>query len=587
MIEYHGTGLMVPPNILESQTGTLSEIAQRQLVNTLSLLTERLAELEDATQGWDQINGASEREFSREFLRRITALSRLMFLKNPLINRPVSLQSYYVFGQGLNIAARHPAVNAVIQSFLDDPKNKPELTSQQAREMKEQTLQTDGSLFFVLFTNPSTGRVRVRSIVVDEIDDIITNPDDSRESWYYRRIWTQRGFDSATGFSTVQSRTAYYPDWRYRPSSKPSTIGGNPVEWTAPVYQIKVGGLDGMKFGVPETYAALDWARAYKSFLEDWATIVRAYSRFAWKATTPGGARGVAAARSRLSTTIGADDRTERNPPPTTGATFVAAAGSGSDLAPIRTAGATTSADDGRRMLLMVAAAVGLPESFFGDVSVGTLATAKSLDRPTELKFRSRQTLWADVHQDLLGYVVDQAVVAPLGPLNGTVTNDAEGERVITLAINPETSEPMDRNITVEFPPILEHSVTETINAIVSAGTLDGKTLAVPGLDFQKLITRLTLQALGVEDMDELLETLFPDPADGDAPPTVAANAGALEARARVVGALIEAGVPLESALILAGHPATEVTEILDAKRRQIGRDQLAAREDRIPEVTQ
>ena len=72
----------------------------------------------------------------------------------------------------------------------------------------------------------------------------------------------------------------------------------------------------------------------------------------------------------------------------------------------------------------MVAAATGLPESFFGDVSVGTLATARSLDRPTELKFHSRQTLWADVLRDLLGYVIDQAVTAPRGQLQGTVATD-------------------------------------------------------------------------------------------------------------------------------------------------------------------
>jgi hypothetical protein len=33
-------------------------------------------------------------------------------------------------------------------------------------------------------------------------------------------------------------------------------------------------------------YAALDWARAYKEFLEDWASIAKALSRFAWKSRT-------------------------------------------------------------------------------------------------------------------------------------------------------------------------------------------------------------------------------------------------------------------------------------------------------------
>lgn len=559
-----------------------------QYADTLDLFQERIAELELAQDdaGWRRMGGDDGNEFSREFLRRIVALSRLMFLKNPLVNRAVSLQAFYVFGQGMNVQAAHPSVNDVVQAFMDDRQNKAELTSHQARTMKEQTLQVEGNLFFVLFTNPATGRVRVRTLPTDEVAEIVANPEDAREPWYYKRTWTQTALDAGSGAPTTESRTAYYPDWRYRPSAKPGTIGRTPVEWATPVYHVRVGGLDGMRFGVPETYASLDWARAYKAFLEDWATITRALARFAFKVTTPGGARGVAAARTRLSTTIGTADGSERNPPPVAGASFIAAAGSGADLTPIKTAGATTSAEDGRRMLLMVAAATGLPESFFGDVSVGTLATAKSLDRPTELKFRDRQTLWADVHQDLLQFVIDQAVTAPRGPLGGTVAIDDEGERVVTLATDPETGEPADRSVTVEFPPILEHDQNATIASIVSAATLDGKALA--GTIDLKLTARLLLQALGIQDVDELLDTLFPEgeAADNGRQPDPT-TPEAMEARGRVVGALTEAGYPLEAALVLAGHSGGQVRAVLEARTRQIERDQLLAKEDRIPEVDQ
>lgn len=511
MIEHDGSGLLIPHRLLEEQRGALGETEARQLVNTLTLVQERLAELEAATQGWDQIGASGEREFSRDFLKRITALSRLMFLKNPLVNRAVTLQAFYVFGQGMTVQAAHPEVNDVVQAFMDDPKNKAELTSHQTRTETEQSLQVEGNVFFVLFTNAVTGRVRIRTIPVDEIEDIVANPDDAREPWYYKRSWTQRQVFT----NSVTQHSAYYPDWRYRPTQKPTAIGGAAVEWATPVYHVRVGGLKGMRFGVPELYAAFDWATAYKAFLEDWATITRALARFAFKATTPGGARGVAAARAKLATTVGSDDRSERNPAPVTGSTFIAAAGSGADLTPIKTAGATTSAEDGRRILLMVAAATGMPESFFGDVSVGTLATAKSLDRPTELKFRDRQTLWADVVGDILGYVVDQAVIAPKGPLKGDVTTDDEGERVVTLATDPETGEPINRTVTVEFPPILEHDVEQAIRAIVSGTTLDGKQPVLDSPEMLELILKLVFQALGVKDSDEVLDTLLPKGEDG------------------------------------------------------------------------
>lgn len=505
-----------------SETNGAEALTEResQLFNTLVLLEERIGELEGdlallpEEAGWSKLGADGQQDFSRAFLGRLIARSRLFFLHNPLVNRGISLQSIYVFGQGMNMQAAHPTVNAVVQAFLDDVSNKAELTAHQTRTETEQTLQTDGNLFFALFTNPLTGRVQVRTIDIDEIADIITDPEDRRTVWYYKRSWTQSSIDLATGAPRSEARTAFYPDWRYRPTQRPATIGGQAVEWATPVYHVKVGGLKGMKFGVPETYAALDWAQAYKKFLEDWATITRALARFAFKATTPGGQRGVAAMRARLGTTVSTTSG-ETNPPPTTGATFVSAAGSGADLTPIRTAGATTSAEDGRQLRLMVAAALGLPDTFFGDADQGTLATAKSLDRPTELKFRDRQTLWADVYQDLLQYVIDQAVTAPRGPLQGTVTTDDEGRRVVTLANDPETGEPMDRTITITFPPILEHSVSETIGAVVSGFTLDGKKLLLDSAEMAELVLRQVLGALGVEDADEVLERLLPKGEDG------------------------------------------------------------------------
>ncbi len=489
-----------------------SEVEQ-QYTDTIELLYERLAELELAIedQGWLRLGAEGEREFSREALRRIAAMSRLAFMKNPLVGRAVSLQALYVWGQGVTIQARHPALDAVVQAFLDDQKNRAELTSHQARTFKELDLQVDGNLFFVFFPNPVTGRVRVRTIAPDEIAEIVCNPEDAKEPWYYRRSWTQRRLDVATGQSVSQRRTAYYPDWQYNPLAKPSHIGEHAVEWASPVYHVKVGGLSDMRFGVPETYAALDWARAYKSFLEDVATVMRAVSRFSAKVTTKGGARGIAAAKAKLNTTLGAGgNSSETNPPPVTGSVFVA--GEGTDYTPMNVRGVTIAPEDGRRFLLMVCAAMGIPETFTGDVSVGTLATAKSLDRPTELKFVDRRTLWADVLGAILGYAIDWAVRAPRGPLRnlGTITTDDDGELVVTFIEDPDTGKPIDRGVAISFPSILEHDVAASVGAIVQAATLGAPGTLAGTLDL-KLVTRLLLTALGVEHVDELLAELFPD----------------------------------------------------------------------------
>ena len=485
-------------------------MAEEQLLEAhVDLLESRLAELEGQLeeQQWERLGaGAGERELSRSALREINGWARVMYLKNPLIRRGVSVQALYVFGQGVQISGHNAVVNAVVQAFLDDAKNQAELTGHQARELKETDLSLFGNIFFVFFVNRSTGRVRVRTINEDEIAEIICNPEDAKENWYYKRVWTEERLNFESGQSESVQMTAYYPDWLYAPKQKPATIGGKTVRWESPVYHVKVGGLSDMRFGVSEAYAAIDWARAYKSFLEDWATLTRAYSRFAHKMTVPSGKGNVSAARTKLATTVGMGGG-ETNPPPTVGSTFIAQ--QGVDLQPMRIGGANVTAEDGRRLMLMVAAAYGLPESFFGDVSVGTLATATSLDRPTELKMLSRQQFWAEVFKNILQFALRWAVLAPNGGLSGTVINEEDGTpRIVVL--DPESGEELDTTINVDFPPILQHDVDALIRATVSAATLDGKQLA--GTIDALTVSRLLLSALGVENIDTLLDELYPGP---------------------------------------------------------------------------
>jgi len=475
---------------------------------------------------WVQFSASfgGDGELSRDAIQKIGRFARLYWLKNPLVRSGVDTQAHYVFGQDVTIRAVDPEVNEVVQAFLDDAQNRVEFTSHQARMQKETDLRLSGNLFFCFFIDRRTGRVLVRTIPPDEVDEIVCNPEDIKEPWFYLRAHSQVETDGRV----VLERIAHV-DWRHTGADLPEAVRGYRVDAEHPVYHVKVGGFGEMRFGVSEVYPALDWAKAYKSFLEDWATLARAYSRFAHKLTLPSTA-AIPAARARLGTTLGPGTG-ESNPPPVTGSTFIAAPGV--DLSPVRIGGANVSAEDGRRMLLMAAAALGLPETFFGDTQAGSLATAKSLDRPTELRMRARQTFWAEVHQDILGYVIEWAVQT--GKLSGQVIEEPDGTPRVELAVDPETGEPRDATVRVEFPPILEHDVPERVGAIVDAATLRGQAPA-QALD-ASTVSRLLLQALGVDDVDSVLDKLYPD--GEDAAPE-GANRGEVNTEAMMVAAVRE-----------------------------------------------
>jgi hypothetical protein len=479
--------------------------AERQVV---SHLQESIDDLEARMYepGWQKLTAYAEQEFSRQGLQQITAVCRIMAIKSPLIKRGLALRNAYVWGQGVQISARangkqrgQQDVNAVVQSFLDDEGNRRVFSSAQAREETERQLGTDGNVFYALFTSPRTGRVQVRSLPWDEITDVICNPEDSSEPWFFRREWWEdRRLDA--GIQQVR-RVAYYPALGYNPPVKPRRLnfpyyGDNQlaeVYWDAPVYHVRVNGLKGWKFGVPDAYAAIDWAHAYKTFLEDWATLIKALSRFAWRLTSKGSKQ--AAARARIAAAPATDRYT--GDPQRAGATALMTPDMALEAIP--KSGATIDSESGRPLAAMVAAALDVPVTMLlGDPgTTGARATAETLDSPTERSMDLRRNVHTESLRAILNYVIDQAVKAPEGALKGKAARDADGREMVEL--DGDT----DRAIDISWPDIEDIDPAMVIDAIVKA---DGTSYLPP-----LVVVRLLLEALGVTDVDEIIDGLTDD----------------------------------------------------------------------------
>ena len=474
-------------------------------IQSMARLLEEAATV--TTQDWLRSLEDGGGVFERQRLTEVTAVCRAHAVANPLIRRGLNLRASYVWGGGVQIAARATGdddgeqdVNQVVQAFLDTPGN-----ALLQDDVNERSLGTDGQVFFALFTNPMTGAVNVRRLPWDQVVEIVTNPEDASEPWYYLREWTVRAI-SDIGRTTYETRRALYPAVGYRPQVRPKRIelaDRAPIEvlWDAPVHHMAVNRLDGWQFGLGDVFAAVDWARAYSVFLEDWAKLVKALSMFAWRTTAKASKTTGMAAKIAAAGVAGGVGGTVVSSPDAT-------------LEAIPKTGATIDSESGRPLAAMVASALDVSVvALLGDPgTTGARATAETLDRPTELMADTRRRAWTATFEAIIGYVIDQAIKAPQGPLKGTITRDPyTGHEVYTLAGDTE------RTIEVAWPPLDETDPVKLVEAIVKADS----TQVIPPL----VVLRLLLAALRVDDIDEIIDSVTDDNGDFIAPPEAVGQA--------------------------------------------------------------
>ena len=188
--------------------------------------------------------------------------------------------------------------------------------------------------------------------------------------------------------------------------------------------------------------------------------ITLSLARFAWKIKQMGGATQVASTKAQLN-----DVQVQA------GATMVE--NMASTLSPIKAdTGASGAYQDGRMLKLLIASACGIPEQYFGDISTGNLATAKTVELPMVKQFTSYQAVWGSVYD-----IMDRLVLSERG-----ITGDVHIDR--------------------DFPAIAPSDQTEISTAIKTI--LD----AVPDFADSRDVLSAALMSIGVDDTARVLDEL-------------------------------------------------------------------------------
>ncbi len=475
--------------------------------------------------GWQREINYSWLEFTRWGIQQIILICRLYYVKNPICRRLVDVIAQYVFARGFDVTTDDDQSNDEIKDFI---LRNQRVLGHVALTAQQRGKNTDGNLFWVFFVDPGTGKCNLRTIDATEIQDIRTDPDDADTPQYYQRIWTQRAFDATDGSAGTRSMKAWYPAIGFEPTDRPPTIGGIEVKWDSPVYHRKVGTIGKWLFGCPPMYPMIDWAKESRRFLEACASVRQSLSQFAFDISTKGGQQAIEGWKQQMETQVGPGSPVwDTNPPAVAGASIIH--GPGSKIDAFKVQGATFSPEDVRRYLLMCCMCFGMPETFLGDVSTGNLATATSLDRPTETVFLSVQEEWIEDLTVIVGYMLTRSLRAPGGKLREAcvepsavvirgaerkICEKASGARYWGFTESKKSRGTNAIEIRVQFPAIREGDMATLVKAGVEAMTLDNKGGQVVGIDERAGVLWL-MQQMGIEDAEELVEEMYPSNGSG------------------------------------------------------------------------
>jgi hypothetical protein len=380
----------------------------------------------------------------------IVKRSRRYYMLDPLARQAIRLWTDYTFGSGLSFQAEDENTQEVATAFWNSPANRCLTTSQGQRKSCDKLL-VDGEVFFALFLGAS-GEVTIRRIDPLEITEIITDPDDIESVMFYKREWTNQ---------QLVRKISYYCSVQNSAGESVKDSMGKEIQKTedALVYHLAFNSIG--QRGNPLLLPVMDWVDEYRRFLASRIAIVRALARFAWKNKVMGGATAIAAAKA------------------VTGGKYPQAASTwlenqGSNLDPIKTdTGAANAKDDGRMIKLQICAGLGIPEQYFGDISTGNLATAKTVELPLLKQFQSYQQLWSDAYTDILNIVFGHS------------------------DINPDK-----RFVDIDFPEIAPSDAQAALTAISQL------VMAFPDLADSPDVKRQALINIGLNNVDEVLANL-------------------------------------------------------------------------------
>ena len=351
---------------------------------------EDMLSIED--KGWINLSSQTDDVITGPARIANLKLSRLYAVKDPLGKQSIRLWTDYTFGTGMtwSVPEENEQTKKALEAFWKAPENKSVLSNRGQRKSSDKLL-IDGEVFFIIFLG-AQGKATIRFVEPLEITEIITDPDDKEKVLFYKRSWSDP--QGSPHMTIYRSHTNIKGE---KVKDLSGTLVGHNDDGI--VYHLTYNTTTNR--GNPLLLPALDWIKQYRRFLASRIAVILALARFAWRTKVKGGQAVVDTIKAQTEDKeIAAGSQLLEN--------------LGSDTTPIKTeSGAASAYRDGKMIQHQIFAAVGLSEQYYGDISTGNLATAKTVELPMKKMFESYQAIWDGAYQDIDEIVLAHNKVAP------------------------------------------------------------------------------------------------------------------------------------------------------------------------------
>lgn len=307
-------------------------------------------------------------------------------------------------------------IQTIIDGFYSDPDNRLAFTTHRGLQQFLDDILTDGEKFYACFEGDADPYIKISEIPIDEMTDVIYDPDNRLKPVLYRRSYVKQKYTKDDRYEPAgKPIVKFYRDYRINDEEwaelkKNIQIPDSKIDKDIKIRHVLINEIwtKRGKRGLSELYSSREWFKVFREFMEGRASINNAAQAISYVRKIKGGPTAVASFGGKFG---GLPVGDQENPygirpltKPTAGAIYDQ--NEAVDLSWMKSdTGAVNAKEDARMLLMSAGAGVGTMVHYFGEGGDANLATAQSMELPMVKSYEDWQQFIQDFMNDWLEYL--------------------------------------------------------------------------------------------------------------------------------------------------------------------------------------